>query len=529
MITSTFPQPEARKLPVPLPAPHKVGALLYLREPENVHSLEHFEWFVGRCKLDDGRRGKLFQFQRELFAPYFAGVIETAVILPKKNGKSVAMALLALHHMIYEVDEPDVIIAAASKDQAARIYLYAEGLILRNDFLKGVVKPQGGYRRVIFVDHKQRPGSIRVIPNDPKTADGQTPTLGIVDEYHRHKSAEIYGLIRDGLDARKGKLISLSTAGQGEDSPLGELRKRGRAMANKVYKDRHLYAVNDDGTFAYHEWALEDEDDYQDFELVKLVNPLHIHSAKSLKQRFHSPSMMTWQWKRFRCGLWGVSEGGVIDPAAWARCGGGLGLLEGEPTWLGMDLGWRRDTTALVPFTYLPDNKHGEREIVGVPTIIPAPGNGTDTKPETILAAIRTIHARNPIESIVFDPNAEGHTIAAAIGDELGIAIVEHSQDPSPMAQSSMALAEAIRSGDILHPDDKALTTHVQNAGAAAIGVGSDRWRFVKQANDMHIDAAVALAIVRRARVSGLAKKPKRKLTLEDYATSEQLQEMVAA
>jgi hypothetical protein len=93
-------------LPVPLPAPHKVGALLYLREPKNVHSLEHFEWFVGRCKLDDGRRGKLFQFQRELFAPYFAGVIETAIILPKKNGKSVIMALLALHHMIYEVDEP---------------------------------------------------------------------------------------------------------------------------------------------------------------------------------------------------------------------------------------------------------------------------------------------------------------------------------------------------------------------------------------------------------------------------------------
>src|SRR4051794_16003163 len=90
-------------LTVPLPEPHqqpKLGTLLYLREPKDVHTLEHFEWFVQRCKLDDGKRGRLHQFQRELFAPYFAGVIETAVILPKKNGKSVAMALLALHHMI---------------------------------------------------------------------------------------------------------------------------------------------------------------------------------------------------------------------------------------------------------------------------------------------------------------------------------------------------------------------------------------------------------------------------------------------
>jgi hypothetical protein len=230
--------------------------------------------------------------------------------------------------------------------------------------------------------------------------------------------------------------------------------------------------------------------------------------------------MMLWQWRRFIAGLWGITEGGVLDAVSLRRCGGGEGLMPNEPCWLGMDIGWRRDTTALVPFVYEPDAPIGEQEVVGVPTIIPAPGGGRDTKPEAIIDAIKAIHTANPIEAIVFDPNAEGHLIAAKIGEELSIPIVEHSQDPFPMALSSMALAEKIRAHQIVFPTNahgkaaqeqaKTLMKHLASAGAKSDRYGSDKWRFVKQADGMHVDGAIALAIVRRARVEGLGKPKKR-------------------
>ena len=513
--------------PFQLPQLKQVRRWRWHKEPEDVNSLEHFVWFATRCKLEDGVWCDIQRFQTMMLAPYFAGVRETAIVLPKKNSKTAVMALLCVHHMLFEVEEPDILVVAVTKEQAAKLYDYCSGLINRNPWLRAILKPQTGYKKIIFVD-KTRLGSLRVLPGVARTSDGQGPTLAIVDELHRHSSSEVYGLLRDGLDARDGKLMSVSTAGAGEMTPLGELRRRGRLLPLRYYEGRLLVALNEERTFAYLEWALQIDDDHEDFKLVKLVNPLHIHTVESLRERFNSPSMSLWQWRRFRCGLWSVSEGGVIDPAAWARCGRGLGLLEGEHCWLGMDLGWRRDTTALVPFTHIPENRHGEQEIVGNPIIIPAPGKGADTKEETILAGIRKIHARNPIDAIVFDPNAEGHTIAQKINTELGIRVVEHSQDPRPMSDSAMALSEAIRSGAICHPDHTGLTSHVLNAGSASIGVGSDRWRFVKQQESLFIDAAIALAIVRRARVSGLAKKHRQSLKLADYATSEQLKELEA-
>lgn len=498
-----------------------VGVLANIKEPDDPNTLEHFVWFCERLKLDDGKRCVFQPFQRAMFSSYFAGVRETIVVIPKKNAKTSGVALLALHHMLYEVDEPDVIIAASSKEQAARVYQFCEGLILRNPRLSRVVKAQGGYKAVHFIDKKHRVGSIRVVPNDPKTVDGVSPTLALLDELHRASSSEVLALLREGLAARDGRLVGISTAGEGEDTPLGRIREEARALAVTHYEGRHLFAVNADHTFVYHEWALEDEDDVDDMQLVKLANPLHIHTPETLRKRRQSPTMVLWQWRRFVAGLWGITEGGVLDPIELRRCCGGYGLEPGEPCWLGLDIGWRLDSTAMVPFLYIPDGVDGEREIVGVPTIIPAPGHGRSTKPKQIYDALTAIHEINPIEAVVFDPNAEGNLIAAWITDELGVNVVEHSQDPYPMSLSAMALSEKIRETEIVFPTNaegeeqqkmvKLLMKHLQNAGQTSLRTGSDRWRFVKQAESMHIDAAIALAIVRRARVEGLGKKPDKK------------------
>ena len=91
-------------------------------------------------------------------------------------------------------------------------------------------------------------GRIRVLASDTDTVDGQLPTLALVDELHRHRSAELYGILRDGLGPRGGQLIAISTAGDDESTPLGRLRARAHAMPGLQCDGAHRHVS--DGVFA---------------------------------------------------------------------------------------------------------------------------------------------------------------------------------------------------------------------------------------------------------------------------------------
>jgi Phage Terminase len=110
-----------------------------------------------------------------------------------------------------------------------------------------------------------------VLASDEDTADGVIPTLAIVDELHRHKSSALYGVFRDGL-GRKGRMITISTAGDDEESPLGLMREK--AYQLEVKRDgAYRFARSPDGGYVMHEWALEPGQDLRDLELVKTGQP----------------------------------------------------------------------------------------------------------------------------------------------------------------------------------------------------------------------------------------------------------------
>ena len=185
--------------------------------------LDDFAAFCGALKLENGRPMGLHSFQRRMLADYFGGTTETLILISKKNGKSTLMAALALYHLVVTQDA-ECLIAAASRDQAAIILRQARGFIGRSESLKRLMKMN---KREInsLVDE----GRIRVLASDEDTADGVIPTLAIVDELHRHKSDALYGVFNDGLGPRDGKMITISTAGDDETSPLGLMRRKASA------------------------------------------------------------------------------------------------------------------------------------------------------------------------------------------------------------------------------------------------------------------------------------------------------------
>jgi phage terminase large subunit-like protein len=103
--------------------------------------------------------------------------------------------------------------------------------------------------------------------------------------------------------------------------------------------------------FSFHEWSLDPGDDPDDLELVLAANPASWIDRAELEQRRESPSMQRWQWQRFTCGLWVAGEDSAISPQEWANCADPTATISDDTQGvvIGVDLGWRWDSTAYVP------------------------------------------------------------------------------------------------------------------------------------------------------------------------------------
>lgn len=312
--------------------------------------LDQFAAFCETLTLTNGNPMKLEGFQRKMLGDYFAGVRELVIVIPKKNGKTTLLAALALHHLL-TTDDADCVIVANSSLQAMKLFDEAKGFVQRNEELAEQLRVLRGYREIRRKDPEDPDnpkvfiGTIKVLAADADTADGWGGTLALFDELHRAKDGELYGVLFDGLGPRSGQLITISTAGETEDSPLGNIRKK--AYEHGVEKDG-AYRYTTTGAFSMHEWALEPTDDRDDLELVKTANPATWMTLKLLKERKESFGMTPHRWARFACGVWGLGGEPAFDAEVWESL-----QEEGQPEagrkiTLGFDGARRRDGTGLV-------------------------------------------------------------------------------------------------------------------------------------------------------------------------------------
>jgi phage terminase large subunit-like protein len=452
-----------------------------------------FKRFCDGLTLENGEPFVLEPFQKRMLEDFFTGARESLILISKKNGKSTLLAALALHHLV-TTDNAMCPIAAASREQAMWIFDQARGFVQRSPELQGLVRVLRGYREIRrrHPDDPENPkemfGLIKVLAADEDTADGVIPTLALVDELHRHKKPELYAVFRDGLGPRDGQMITISTAGDDEESPLGQLRREAHALPGMTQDGAYRHVRT--GDFALHEWALDPDEDREDMKVVKRANPASWQTIPELERRFRSPSMKPWQWARFACGVWMFGEKGAFSDREWRDCedpkakilAGSVGVV------IGVDLGWRWDTTAIVPVW--PDK---DRLVVGKPTVIVPPHDGSSTPYEDIWAVVADLADEFSHPMFVIDPEAGGQQLAQQIENELDAEVIEHSQKNVPMANAAQKLSEAISSGVLRHPGDQDLTRHVLAAAPRPVGEG---WRLVKpKRSSAVIDGAVALAM----------------------------------
>ena len=459
--------------------------------------LEAFARFCERAlTTESGRPFTLEPFQREILADFFGGSRELVVILAKKNGKSSLLAALAIWHLI-SVAFAEVVVVAASRDQAGILLRQVVGFVRRSPVLQARLKV---VQREIRCDTLG--GRIRVLASDSDTVDGQLPTLALVDELHRHRSAELYGILRDGLGPRGGQLVAISTAGDDEGTPLGQLRTKAHAMAGLEHDGAHRHVT--DGIFSFHEWSLEPDADTDDLAVVLTANPASWIDEDELRRR-RTVSMRPWAWRRFTCGIWSHGEDSAISDKEWRACARpGLEIpADAAGVHVGVDLGWKRDSTALVPVWR---EKGEDVAQVGVPVILTPPGDGTSLAVEDVFAELEQMAERWPGLTFVLDPLAGGEHLAQRLDAELpDTTVATHSQGHTAMCLASQRLAEAVAAGRLVHPDDPQLNGHVL---AAAIRTVGEQWRFAKpRGRTAPIDAVIALAMA-HSTIVGTPEKP---------------------
>ena len=273
------------------------------------YTLPNFAKFVGFLELENGPM-RLERFQRTMLAEHFKGMVETMVIIPKKNGKTTLMAALVLFRLWCQPNAK-CFIAASSRDQATIAFDWA-ALMVKNSGMEEIYKVQGGYRRMLVRGYA---GFLRVVPSDPNTLDGVEPDLAIVDELHRHPNDGVYAVIANGLIT--GSMVTISTAGATMASPLGKIRTKAHQWPSMTRKDCYNHAVDKDAGMVVHEWCLSDSDDPADMALVKKANPAPWQTKARLLRRYKSQEDTPWQWLRFACGVWTEGEEPWLPARTW--------------------------------------------------------------------------------------------------------------------------------------------------------------------------------------------------------------------
>lgn len=407
-------------------------------------------------------------FQRRIATAANGPERELVVMLPRGCGKTALTAAFALWRLV--VGPGHVYCAAASREQSRILYEYAaqyarildhSNIVDRHLELRWCPDPN---RPRVFTRH------LRVLAADAPRLHGLTYGLAIVDELHAHPNDQVYLALLTALAKQPGaKLIVISSAGQGQDSPLG--RVRARALA-QPHVGRRGYLTDARGSnLRLLEWSVPAHVELTPRN-VKKANPASWVRVEDLAAQQEAVPDLA--FRRFHAGQWTERASYWLPPGAWQAC---LGEPHpGKDIYVGVDVGGQRSATAVA---WVDSDLHAGVWI----------GHGD----EAVLEArdvIRELARDHTILECAFDPWRAGQ-LAAELEQE-GVPCVSFPQSDARMIPASSSLHAAIVERRILLPDLEELNQHAANTVAKQSRRG---WRIDKPNDATPNDAIIALCM----------------------------------
>ena len=425
-----------------------------------------------------GKPLKLASWQKEGIEEMFADGIDAAVqSFPRGNGKSTLEAALGVAgvFMDTETGAPQVPIIATRIHQAVRAaYGPAVSMIRlepeldsRAIIYTGIATPR------VFVPTTQ--GEMFPMSNDIDGLQGLDPSLGIVDEIGFQPEDAWGALLMAGGKRSRSLVLGMGTPGVEHGNALFSIRKM---IAEGGVIPR----------FYFREFAADPGCPIDDREQWHKANPAI--KAKFLRITALETDirlMPEARFRIFRLGQWVdgfASWLGEDGRAVWNGLRRSIRPTLGVPTWVGIDVGIKRDSTAVCIVQQLDDGHLGAWVRLWVPTK-DEPVDVTD-----VMQHLRVLRDTYKVGGISYDPKF--FDVPAKMLHDEGLPMIEVSQSPERMTPIIGDLYDRIQQGVIHHDGDPAFAEQVLNA----IPRFTDRgFTLQKQKSRGRIDACIALAL----------------------------------
>lgn len=396
---------------------------------------------------------------------------ELFLYIPRKNGKSIFGAAIALFVMDQD-GEPgfEAVSAAGDKNQAKLVYELVEGMIRNNPTLTERYRIYKSVRRII--PNFDPISSYAVISADADSKHGGNLHLVLFDELHTQPNRELFDVLETGTGARRQPLfLIMTTAAVFGDNICNERLARAKAIVSGTIKDPTFLPVL---------FMAPADADWTDIEVWKAANPgfgislKEEYCRKKIADAQAIPSQRN-NILRFHLNIQSTAADIWLSLDDWNACPKDAEL--NGPCYAGLDLASTDDITALVLFwpetraiicrfwlpedtAYQPSRKHYESWIDGGWLTLTA-GNVTDYG--QVRTDIVRLHKQHNITMLGFDPY-NANEIATALYNNHGIATVAVGFTMRNVSEAAKQIECDVRKRQLCHGNNPVLTWMAGNA-----------------------------------------------------------------
>lgn len=299
---------------------------------------------------------------------------EAILFMGKGNGKSPLAAFLVAYTTLVDVRiNPEALLLANTRRQAGISLGFVRKMIFSSPVLDKRLEP---YNYRILFRNRRRPGFIEILSSDLKSMDGYAANIGILDEVHEYRNADIYNMIKGAVQKKHNSILLLiTTAGT---------NKRGFLYNKLQYYEAVLRGdIKDDTIFAAL-YTLDEGDDVEDTTNWYKANPGldYIFPLKDLEKLYQSSRYSGSELNNFmtkRLNEFKDAETSWINDDTLSEVFGEIDIdLTGQDVYIGIDLSQNRDLTSIVclfevdnkyyviPYFFMPNNSEKVMRAGGV-------------------------------------------------------------------------------------------------------------------------------------------------------------------
>jgi phage terminase large subunit-like protein len=433
--------------------------------------------FIEGCLVDpeSGQHFRLYDEQREFLRR--ASTLTPDGRMPftelcysagKKSGKTATAAFIVIYTaFLLAPPRGELYLLANDLEQStSRVFRAVTTILEASPLLRRSASITAN--RITF---KSTGTTITAVPNEYKGFAGANPNLNVFDESCYFVSESSHRLWAESVPSPARKIsfrLSVSTAGfEGEPSPLREIYDRTMAYGTEVAP----------GLFVHENLLC--------FWSHRRLAPWQTRAWIDEMARTLRPP----QYQRLIENRWTSSESTFIEMPVWDSCvDPDTRPLAGDKSlrvWVGMDLGWKHDSTALVVVALDGDVIQLVDHVVFTPT-----KNAPLDIEATAEAAVRSFAERFDLACVGYDPWQAVDVTQRLTRAHLNmVPIAQSPQNQTPMASQ---LIDVLKQGRLRMYASREL----RDAAAKTIVVESSRgYRLGKAKGSDRVDPIIALAM----------------------------------